>query len=501
MSWAFGWVTNAPQNNNKPITFYLDDIKYNKERLDEPRFLVSYELLPDDEPVLKDTAFTYDNALVLLAFLANNTDEDIESAKLIGDALVYAIDNDRYFTDGRLRNAYQAGDLRLPPGWKPHGKADTVRMPGWWDTKNNIWYEDKTFVGTHSGNVAWSIIALLSLYEETHKDRYLNASIRLGEWIENECRDERGAGGFTGGYEGWEKTANNPEGQTKILWKSTEHNIDVYVAFSRLYELTGNVVWEERAKHAKYLVEAMWDEREGHLWTGTLEDGITINKANIPADIHAWSIMAMDEIDKYERGIDWVENNCYVEADGFKGFDFNNDTDGIWFEGSVHMAIAYQIVREEIKANLYLDELRRAQKEANNTNGKGLVAASHDRVSTGFDWIYDARLHTGATAWFIFGEAGNNPYWSSDTTSSLEIFTYTGWNLISLPLMPEDTSTDSVLSPISGNYSIIWEYNASDTADHWKKYDPGAPFGNDLTNMEPGKGYWIMMTSDDILEI
>ena len=77
---------------------------------------------------------------------------------------------------------------------------------------------------------------------------------------------------------------------------------------------------------------------------------------------------------------------------------------------------------------------------------------------------------------------------------------YTGWNLISLPLMPEETSIAFVLSPINGNYSIIWEYNASDTSDHWKKYDPGVPFGNDLINMEPGKGYWIMMTSDDILE-
>ena len=86
---------------------------------------------------------------------------------------------------------------------------------------------------------------------------------------------------------------------------------------------------------------------------------------------------------------------------------------------------------------------------------------------------------------------------ASGTTLNL----YTGWNLISLPLMPEDTSITSLLSPINGNYSIIWEYNASDTSDHWKKYDPGVPFGNDLINMEPGKGYWIMMTSDDTLPI
>jgi len=78
---------------------------------------------------------------------------------------------------------------------------------------------------------------------------------------------------------------------------------------------------------------------------------------------------------------------------------------------------------------------------------------------------------------------------------------YTGWNLISLPLMPGENSIASVLSLINGNYSIIWEYNASNTSDHWKKYDPSVPFGNDLINMEPGKGYWILMTSDDTLPI
>jgi hypothetical protein len=163
----------------------------------------------------------------------------------------------------------------------------------------------------------------------------------------------------------------------------------------------------------------MWDENEEHFWTGTKVDGIAINKDTIPADTNTWGLMAMDETDKYEVGIKWVENNCYVETDGFKGFDFNNDKDGIWFEGTAHMVIAYQILGDETKANLYLDELRKTQKEASNTNGKGILAASHDGVSTGFevsngfDWRYYARLHVGATAWFIFGEDGYNPYWNT----------------------------------------------------------------------------------------
>jgi len=51
-----------------------------------------------------------------------------------------------------------------------------------------------------------------------------------------------------------------------------------------------------------------------------------------------------------------------------------------------------------------------------------------------------------------------------------------------------------VLSPIQGQYEIVWAYNASDTADPWKKYVPGAPdWANDLEAMNPGQGYWIKM--------
>lgn len=53
-----------------------------------------------------------------------------------------------------------------------------------------------------------------------------------------------------------------------------------------------------------------------------------------------------------------------------------------------------------------------------------------------------------------------------------------------------------VLSSIQGQYQIVWAYNASDTADPWKAYIPGAPDAvNDLQEMTPGQGYWIKMAS------
>ena len=67
-----------------------------------------------------------------------------------------------------------------------------------------------------------------------------------------------------------------------------------------------------------------------------------------------------------------------------------------------------------------------------------------------------------------------------------------GWNLVGYNLLVSQPISDA-LSPVSGDYSIVWTYDASDSADPWKKYDPSVPFGNDLMEMGPGKGYWIMM--------
>ncbi len=67
----------------------------------------------------------------------------------------------------------------------------------------------------------------------------------------------------------------------------------------------------------------------------------------------------------------------------------------------------------------------------------------------------------------------------------------TGWNLISIPVMPADTTVGSVLSSLQGKYSIVWYYEG----DTWYSYDPDSPGLSDLYAIEPGKGYWIEMTS------
>jgi hypothetical protein len=410
---GFAWMTKASINAHRDIVFFLDDIHYDLSRLDRPRFLVSYETSnsgDDFDLVLRNTAFVYDNAVAMLAFLAAG---NVERAGLIADAFLYAQQNDRYYSDGRLRNAYQGGDLALPPGWRPNGRKGAVRLPGWWDASQKRWLEDATMAGTYAGNMAWAMLALMSYYEAVGDPRYLQAAKRMGEWIEKHCRDERGAGGYTAGYEGWEP---QPE---RLLYKATEHNVDLAAAFSRLAELSGEDVWRSRAERAQRFVYAMWDPGEGKFWTGTGDDGVTVFRDVVPLDVQAWSQLALRAAPMHalRAALSYAERNCMVG----EGFDFNQDADGVWFEGHAQMACAYVCAGQPTAYRNALEFLRR-----NRQPSGAMLAADRDYTSTGFylrdgtPWVYYRRPHVAATAWYVLAERRQNPFYL-DLSAGLQL--------------------------------------------------------------------------------
>ena len=78
-----------------------------------------------------------------------------------------------------------------------------------------------------------------------------------------------------------------------------------------------------------------------------------------------------------------------------------------------------------------------------------------------------------------------------DTTS---INLSTGWNLISVPYELTDNNVTNVLANIQDNVEIVWGFTPPDT---WVKYGPTLPSVlNTLTELVPGKGYWIKAKAD-----
>lgn len=416
---GIAWVASQELNPDG-ATFYLDDVSFDLARPDELRLLRSFQTVPGPpvdafDTILQNVAWSYDNAIVLLAYLSRGVGDDLARAELLADAFVYAIGNDRYFDDGRIRNAYQAGDLVLPPGWTPNGRPGTARLPGWWDDTGKEWVEDPDQVGTSTGNIGWVMLALLRAYQVLGHQEYLDASATLGEWAEAHAKAAVGLG-YTGGYRQWEPV------QEKLFWKSTEHNLDLYVGFMTLFDITGDPVWRGRSLDAKAFVRSMWEACGAeHFATGTLADGMTPNCAFQPVDVNTWGLMGLGEKSLYGRGTRWsvlnarVVEACFDGADAL-GLDFNDDRDGIWWEGTAHTAIAVDMLGLSRGWDILTKNLTDAQALAPRADGEGIVATCHDGVSTGIpDFFYYNRLHTAATAWYGMAMGHHNPLWGIGT--------------------------------------------------------------------------------------
>lgn len=346
-----------------------------------PVFLRSFDQA-GDEPALAGAAFTYDNALAVHALLACGK---VSQARRIGEALLAAATGDRAGpVDGRLRNAYRAGPQDGPP--QPNG---------WWDAKANLWAEDPAQVGTATGNAAWAGLALLAMAEATGESRYRDGAGRLARWVVAHTADERG--GFSGGIHG------DGAGARVLGWKSTEHNVD----------LAAFLAWAgypRQAAAARAFVASQWQGASGHFLTGTLPDGVTPNRATSGLDAQLWPLLLEKPQAEWRQVLDYAERAHGVDG----GFDFNDDRDGIWWEGTAQAALAYRAAGQGAKADAILAVL------AGQFSPGGLIwAASVPRLTTGLalgpdsteaDFVYWRRPHLGATAWAVLAATGWNPF-------------------------------------------------------------------------------------------
>src|ERR687885_286762 len=107
-----------------------------------------------DQAGLFSTAFVYDNALAILAYLADDRSGSRSRAVVLGDALLFAQNHDPNHTDGRLRQAYNVGGRRADGFVGPDGKANVGAQLG--------------FRGPMGGDRAGVGRASPALYRHTH---------------------------------------------------------------------------------------------------------------------------------------------------------------------------------------------------------------------------------------------------------------------------------------------------------------------------------------------
>jgi hypothetical protein len=393
------------------------------------RMMQSYS----DQIGLESTAFTYDNAVAIHGYLLHGTQDSLARVEVLGQGLMYAQATNFPFNDGRFAQGYFVN----APG--PDGVyVQPAAFPFYWYSSS-------------VGDQAWAGMALAQLYKKTGNKDYLNAALKVANWIVNNTYNTLGAGGYSFGtiIDQYNQSLPSPNG------KSTEHNIDTYAFFTMLDDLTQRGVagngkpWKMLAEHALTFVLAMYNSANGYFFTGTTGDQISINYYPVPEDAQTWSYLAMLNRN-YKQTIGWALKNLSATdtassahtsltgSQSFTGLVYDSasintgqyDPNAVWLEGSAHGIAALLSSAVSGAANFQdrlaafqaaeklVDMCQTAQAElgAGQTVGgrpiplgQGLVAAT-SLMDTGFGYAYTPNKHVGATGWFLIAVQGGNPF-------------------------------------------------------------------------------------------
>ncbi len=388
-----------------------------------------------DQSGLESTAFTYDNAVSIHAYLLHDSRDSLARAEVLGQGLIFAQTNNFPIADGRFAQAYfvnvasSSGPYITPAAFPFYFYTSAV------------------------GDQAWAGMALAQLYRRTHNKSYMTAALSVANWIVTNTYNTLGPGGYSYG------TNINPSNQSvpSPNGKSTEHNIDTYAFFIMLDELThhgsasNGMTWKALAEHAFDFVVAMYNATDGYFYTGTLGDQISINYYPVPEDCQTWSYLSLLD-NKYKHTIDWAlanlqatdtaaaTNSDLTGSESFTGMVFDSaslaptipgsDPDAVWLEGTSH-TIAALIARafagrEDFRAAFadlrtagkFVNTCETAQAElgaGQTVNGAAIplgqgLEASTSQMDTGFGYTYGPSKHIGATGWYLIAAQGGNPF-------------------------------------------------------------------------------------------
>ena len=241
----------------------------------------------------KNWTFTYDSAVVVLAYIAV---DEMESAKNIIDFYIEKAEVSRL---GGIIEAF------VPSSSLIKGQDYSIR----------------------SGANLWMGIASFHLYKATKELKYLDFAQRIANFgmsIQNIDHSSRNYGGIPLGpqgdpaYKGDQHIAYNHELPSFTEIYATEINIDGYALFNMLYSET-----KEHKYAGAYKLTLLWLKNNGYNFSEhRFNRGF--NDFHVATDVQSWGISALgvEVLDEFEENaaekvINFVESNC-ISEDIFK---------------------------------------------------------------------------------------------------------------------------------------------------------------------------------------
>jgi hypothetical protein len=383
-----------------------------------------------DQVGLFATGFTYDAAMAILAYLADDRPESADRAARLGEALCYAQQHDPQFSDGRLRQAYNVGPYTMAGVEQPDGFVrddGTVNIGGAFG-----------FTASGTGEQAWAALALCALHRNTGDGRMIDGAIRLGSWVADTCRPRGALGGFTDGVD------RAGGARTNVV---TAHNADLVALFGQLAAVTGDRSWLVHRDAAAAFVASMWNPPRQIFFWGAV-DGHTVDRTPmvLDAQTHSWLALGNPShvgcLDSARRQLTVVDtaaapNSSLTGSQSVTGLTVSTasrtadpavpiepglarpDPAAVWLEGTAQFMVA---LRHSPAGALATTTVWRALADVQDQLGAGQTVADQPiRISAGLvaassplhvgyvrSGYYPAK-HVAATAWFALAAVGENP--------------------------------------------------------------------------------------------
>src|SRR5205807_9159835 len=126
----------------------------------------------------------------------------------------------------------------------------------------------------------------------TGEPAYLEASKTIGAFVTT-------LRGTTGTYRGFRGGIQDAESANPMPrpYASTEHNLDLFAAFSALQRVTEHAAWGNLAEQAFTFVDAMFETTRGCYLAGTTASPDERNElaGQLPLDTQSWSVLALGD--------------------------------------------------------------------------------------------------------------------------------------------------------------------------------------------------------------
>jgi len=371
----------------------------------------------------QDYAYTYDQALAIIAFTEVGEEELSSATKLLGKM------KDLQDSSGRWYQCYDAstGNLGSPAG---------------------------NFYPT--GDIAWMVIAINFYEGRTGDKQYSNMAEKALGWLDTmrntEPDDER--------YGSLRLCSGTSCQYPNAI--STENNHDAYSAYFWRGWLSGNNSYTEKANLIKdYLIREMWApsptsngpyHNVNVFWVG-------FNDFGWCTDVQSWGVLALGATgpngEEFYKSLEWLYYNPYGSTRNQQDYNLNiQDVDGfrlytedpeyIWLEGTEGVASAFYSIGDDDRGNYFHGQTGRVA----SPNG-GIIYSFTETVPDDFPegekWRLDHRYNSvAATAWYYFNERKINPFEDPRMPDPATDLTATALSPTSVELTWQDNSDNEV---------------------------------------------------------